>query len=120
MNSRVVRLIEHPRLRHQLISLERSTRSGGKDKIDHPKYGRDDVINAAAGAALMANDYGAVLPPHRRQSHAIGGSHNIMASPEENAAALAREEAQLGYWSGPGWAPTWNDNHQPHQAGEID
>jgi len=64
LNSRVVRLIEYPRMRHQLISLERSTRSGGKDKIDHPRYGRDDVVNALAGACIAANTYGAALPIH--------------------------------------------------------
>lgn len=100
LNSQVVRLIEHPRMRHQLISLERATRSGGKDKIDHPRYGRDDVINAAAGACIMANSLGAVLPASRLQSYGID-THDPLATAEENAIAMARAEARSGFtWHG--------------------
>jgi hypothetical protein len=105
LNSRVLRLLENPRLRHQLISLERSTRSGGKDKIDHPRYGRDDVVNAAAGSCIMANDYGAVLPPHLLQAHAIDS---------------AGEERRRGYFSGPGWAPTWHGIDEQLQTQALD
>ena len=114
LNSHAVRLIEHSRMRHQLVSLERSTRSGGKDKIDHPRYGRDDVINAAAGACIMANDYGAVLPSHR-QAYAIN-AHDPLATPEENEMAMARAEARsVGRFSGPGWAPTWHGRDDEQQ-----
>ena len=110
LNSRVVRLIEHPRMRHQLISLERSTRSGGKDKIDHPRYGRDDVVNAAAGACIEANTYGAAMPVHRLQAYADdSGSRGLDAYADRRPAV-----ASTGWFSGPGDHPTWNEGRQTH------
>ena len=48
-------MLDLPRLRSQLLSLERRTiRGSGKDVIDHPRSGEDDLINAAAGALVMA------------------------------------------------------------------
>jgi hypothetical protein len=38
---------------NQLAGLERRTRSGGKDIIDHPPGGHDDLANALAGVAEM-------------------------------------------------------------------
>jgi len=49
-----VELLDNRRLRSQLRSLERRTRSGGKDQVDHPKGLHDDCANAAAGALVMA------------------------------------------------------------------
>jgi hypothetical protein len=50
INSRAVDLIEHDRLMTQLVGLERRTSRGGKDSIDHPRGGHDDLANAVAGA----------------------------------------------------------------------
>lgn len=41
------------RLRTQLCSLERRTSRGGRDSIDHPPGGHDDLANAVAGAAAV-------------------------------------------------------------------
>jgi hypothetical protein len=41
------------RLRTQLCSLERRTSRGGRDSIDHPPGGHDDLSNAVAGAAAV-------------------------------------------------------------------
>src|SRR5262249_37366473 len=49
-----VRLLDLPRLLAQLLGLERRTARGGKDTVDHPPGGRDDVSNAACGALLSA------------------------------------------------------------------
>jgi hypothetical protein len=38
----------------QLLSLERRAFRGGRDAIDHPRGGRDDVANAVAEALVMA------------------------------------------------------------------
>jgi hypothetical protein len=54
LNSRVVALLENDRLQRQLLSLERRTSRGGRDAIDHPRVGRDDLANAVAGALVMA------------------------------------------------------------------
>jgi hypothetical protein len=56
VNSGAVELLDHPRLIAQLCALERRTARGGKDSIDHPPGGHDDLINAAAGALVRAAD----------------------------------------------------------------
>ena len=53
INSGRVELLDHERLRRQLLALERRT-GAGKDRIDHPPRAHDDVINAAAGALVLA------------------------------------------------------------------
>jgi hypothetical protein len=43
------------RLAAQLISLERTTvRGSGHDRIDAPRDQHDDLVNAVAGAAMLA------------------------------------------------------------------
>jgi len=54
LNSRAAALLDDQTLRRQLVSLERKTRAGGRDTIDHVRGGRDDVANAAAGALVFA------------------------------------------------------------------
>ena len=49
-----IRLPDSERLRLQLQSLERRTRAGGKDTVDHPEGLHDDIANACAGAAVHA------------------------------------------------------------------
>lgn len=50
VNSGTVDLIDVPRMENQFIALERRTSRGGRDIVDHPPGGHDDVANAAAGA----------------------------------------------------------------------
>jgi hypothetical protein len=59
LNSNQVELLDLPRLQSQLISLERRTARGGRDSIDHPPGAHDDLINAAAGAIVLAHEGGA-------------------------------------------------------------
>ena len=47
-------LLDNRRLVTQLSNLERRTSRSGKDSIDHPPSGKDDLANAAAGALLLA------------------------------------------------------------------
>lgn len=55
LNAGQVRLLDNPRLRSQLLALERRTiRGTGRDVIDHPNAGADDLANAAAGALVMS------------------------------------------------------------------
>jgi hypothetical protein len=56
VNSGQVSLIENERLSTQLLNLERRTSRSGKDSIDHPPRGQDDVANAAAGALVSWQD----------------------------------------------------------------
>lgn len=49
-----VELLDNRRLFAQLRGLERRTRSGGKDSVDHSPGQRDDCSNAVAGACLLS------------------------------------------------------------------
>jgi hypothetical protein len=55
LNSRAVDLLDDNKLITQLTCLERRTSRGGKDTIDHPKHGHDDLANAVAGALCIAS-----------------------------------------------------------------
>jgi hypothetical protein len=55
LNSGRCELLDHPKLHAQLLSLERRVARGGRDSIDHPPNGHDDVVNAAAGALVTAS-----------------------------------------------------------------
>ena len=54
VNSEGVEIPDDPILIHQLLHLQRRTGSGGRDNIDHPKHGRDDLANSVSGAATLA------------------------------------------------------------------
>jgi hypothetical protein len=47
-------LLDNQRLVRQLLSLERRTSRLGRDSVDHPPSGHDDLANAAAGALVGA------------------------------------------------------------------
>jgi hypothetical protein len=53
INSRRIDFFDLPSLIGQTCALERSTRHGSAEKIDHPPHGHDDVINAVAGVASL-------------------------------------------------------------------
>jgi hypothetical protein len=52
LNSGEIDLLDNARLITQLLSLERRTARGGRDSIDHPVGGRDDIANAVAGCLV--------------------------------------------------------------------
>jgi hypothetical protein len=55
LNAGQVKLLDLPRIRSQLLALERKTiRASGRDVVDHPTAGHDDLINVVAGALVMA------------------------------------------------------------------
>jgi hypothetical protein len=58
VNTGAVELLDHPDLRTQLLTLERRSVRGGRDSIDHPRGGHDDVANAAAGAVVLVTGVG--------------------------------------------------------------
>jgi hypothetical protein len=55
LNSGRIDLLDDRKLIDQICSLERKTRSIGKDSIDHPPNGHDDRANAAALALVLAS-----------------------------------------------------------------
>jgi hypothetical protein len=55
INSRMVDLLDNDKLVAQFVSLERKTSAGGKDQVNHPERGHDDLANAVAGALCRAS-----------------------------------------------------------------
>jgi hypothetical protein len=55
LNSKIVALVDHPKLSKQLLGLERRTGRLGRDTIDHGRGAHDDVANAVAGAVVLCN-----------------------------------------------------------------
>lgn len=53
LNAGTIDLLDHPALINQLCNLERRTSRGGRDSIDHPPGGHDDIANAVAGVMTM-------------------------------------------------------------------
>ncbi len=51
--SGAVRLLDHKKLRTELLGLERRTSRSGKDTIDHAPGSHDDLANAACGVAAL-------------------------------------------------------------------
>ena len=63
LNSARVELLDNTHCINQLCNLERRTARGGRDIVDHPANSHDDLINAAAGAAVNASlPYGGYDP----------------------------------------------------------
>lgn len=54
VNSGRVSIPNNKRLRTQLASLERRTSRSGRDSVDHPSGGHDDLANCVAGALVEA------------------------------------------------------------------
>lgn len=60
--NRQVELPDDPKLRAQLIALDRRT-TANREVIDHPPGGHDDAINSAAGACVLAAKIGLKIKP---------------------------------------------------------
>jgi hypothetical protein len=54
VNSRGIALLDDSRMVNQIVGLERRVARGGKDSIDHPRGGHDDIANAVAGVLTSA------------------------------------------------------------------
>jgi len=53
-SARAVELLDNQPTLRQFSKLMRKKRAGGRDIVDHPRGGRDDRANAAAGALVLA------------------------------------------------------------------
>lgn len=56
LNSQRVRFLDHKKMLAQFAALERQSRSGGRDTVDHPRGAHDDIANSVAGALLLASE----------------------------------------------------------------
>ena len=99
LNSHTVELLDAERLRQQLSGLERRTSRGGKDVVDHVVGGHDDVVNAAAGALVMA------MRSVDHEIHMWGG--DLDRSDDDDGAFRQRSAQALAdtVTTGVGWFP---------------
>jgi hypothetical protein len=74
-------LLENRTLVAQLCSLERRTARGGRDSIDHPPGGHDDLANAAMGALLLTGGKPEFDTSYRWANGPIVESYNPMIVP---------------------------------------
>lgn len=58
LNKKQVELLDLPRLRAELLGLQRFLQGGGGVKVDHLRAGHDDTINAAGLALVLASQEG--------------------------------------------------------------
>ena len=101
LNSGRVQTSDLPRIRSQLLALERRTiRGTGRDVVDHPQGGHDDLINAVAGAIEMATRqaertpvYATSAPGPNWTGHEPGDFNDYL----KGAEAREKEEAALGF-----------------------
>lgn len=63
--SQRVELLDLKHLKNELVSLERRTRSAGRDLVDHPPKGHDDLANSVAGVCSIIG----TRPQHFTTSH---------------------------------------------------
>ena len=62
INSGRADLLDHPKTINQFVGLERRTSRQGRDSIDHPPGGHDDLCNAVAGVLVACEK--PVFRPH--------------------------------------------------------
>lgn len=72
LNSERIELPPMQTLERELIQLERRTTRGGRDSIDHPPSGHDDIANVVAGAAARHTGQTSVANPFPNQTDIYG------------------------------------------------
>jgi hypothetical protein len=111
LNSGRVELLDHPRLIAQLCQLERSPARSGRDNISHPPGGHDDIVNAVAGAVVMAQA-AAIQEPTSfpipifsgtprgipGQNYGVGASERAVPAPAPAAPAAAYDYNKNQDW----------------------
>jgi hypothetical protein len=97
LNSGEVDLLDNQRMIAQFLSLERRTARGGRDSIDHPPGGHDDIANAVAGVLVFMTS-----ARHQQRPQPYSGSYGLEGIYLDNGTGpqtnLQREAAS---WSAP-------------------
>lgn len=87
-------LLDHPKLAAQFCGLERRTGRGtGRDSVDHPPGGRDDLVNATCGALVLVSAAQARPPFIFR---ALGDGEPSVR--DEGPSPIDRAVQQRGFW----------------------
>jgi hypothetical protein len=79
-------LLDNPRLVSQLCQLERRTSRNGRDAVDHPRGGADDVANAVAGCLVhlpAVSGRASAFPHHHNPGFANGYSPQVLGGYEQ-------------------------------------
>ena len=107
INSRRIELLDDARLVNQLCALERRIARSGKDAINHPDRGHDDLINAAALALVnaAANGTGIVFTNEMVERLESAGALDRLGSP----GSLAAGGAYAGGYDTPRDRDIWNN-----------
>jgi hypothetical protein len=101
LNSGRVELLDSQRMVAQFVALERSTSRGGKDSINHPPGGHDDLVNAVAGAIVYAAERVHQNPVGLSPVFVDGGGHltQMTAPKQENGADKANAQRPPSHWT---------------------
>lgn len=96
INSGQVELLDDPKLISQILNLERRTARGGRDSIDHPPGGHDDLANVAAGVCVgtvmtgWAGAWGTEYLGRYREGEGVLMSEEVPMSQVANAGVVTR------------------------------
>jgi hypothetical protein len=103
LNAGQVKLLDMPRIRSQLLALERRTvRGSGRDVVDHPTAGSDDLINVAAGALTLA----AANSTHRHVQYTCLGTSSdgaVIGGVYQPSVGAPYEEVDKCEWGKTDW-----------------
>lgn len=84
-----IKLPKSEKLKTQLISLERKTRSGGRDLVDHPSGLHDDISNSVCGVAVGISQE----ISHKPNLEELRSRRPILSSKKHQHPILARMKA---------------------------
>lgn len=91
VNTDMVEILDNATLRTQLLALQRRPMRGGRDSIDHPSGGHDDIANAAAGALTLVTGVGVKVK--KRVRFSVGDGDETQPNTD---ARLREQQAALG------------------------
>jgi hypothetical protein len=80
LNSSTVELLDLPGVQKQILTWERRTSRAGRDSVDHPPGGHDDIANVVSGALVLAAEGGG------------GASHGWISVPSRFGATSYSDE----------------------------
>jgi hypothetical protein len=118
VNTGVIELLDLPMLRTQLLALERRSMRGGRDSIDHPRGGHDDVGNAAAGALVHVTGVG--TKPKKRVVFSGSSVDRQSTNPhDEMKELIARHTARLDAQSQRDWERARAADDEPMSSAPV-
>jgi hypothetical protein len=92
LTSKKVELLDNDKLKNEFRRLERRRGRSGKDSIDHPPRGSDDIANAVAGVICLASEHaGQFVVPEAYGERVCSDSNFYMEG-------LAHEPIRDRYW----------------------